>query len=57
LKPGNYFVRVLFDTNKNGVWDTGNFLKKIQPEKTFHYLEEIVIRKNWVLEEKIDLTF
>ena len=57
LKPGNYFVRVLFDTNKNGVWDTGNFLKKIQPEKTFHYSEEIVIRKNWVLEEKIDLTF
>jgi uncharacterized protein (DUF2141 family) len=57
LKPGNYFVRVLFDTNQNGVWDTGNFLKKIQPEKSFHYSEEIVIRKNWVLEEKIDLTF
>jgi len=52
LKPGNYFVRVIFDTNSNGKWDTGNFLKKIQPEKTFHYDQEITIRSNWILEEK-----
>ena len=52
LKPGNYFVRVIFDTNRNGKWDTGNFLKKIQPEKTFHYDQEITIRSNWILEEK-----
>ena len=55
LKPGNYFVRIIFDENENGQWDTGNFLKKIQPEKTFHYEEEIIIRANWVLEEKIYL--
>ena len=55
LKPGNYYVRIIFDENENGKWDTGNFLKKIQPEKTFHYEEEIIIRANWVLEEKIYL--
>ena len=27
-------------------------LKKIQPEKTFHYDQEITIRSNWILEEK-----
>ena len=53
LKPADYFVKVIFDKNKNQMWDTGSFLNRIQPEKVFHYEEEIVIRANWVLEEKI----
>jgi len=31
-RPGEYELRVLFDKNKNGIWDTGNFKKKLQPE-------------------------
>ena len=53
LKPADYFVKVIFDKNKNQMWDTGSFLNRIQPEKVFHYEEEIVIRANWILEEKI----
>ncbi|MBN9298519.1 MAG: Ig-like domain-containing protein [Filimonas sp.] len=30
--PGDYEVRILFDHNKNGIWDKGNFKEKIQPE-------------------------
>ncbi|MDB4024459.1 hypothetical protein N9464_04445, partial [Flavobacteriaceae bacterium] len=53
LKPADYFVKIIFDKNKNQVWDTGSFINRIQPEKVFHYEEEFVIRANWILEEKI----
>ncbi len=33
IDPGKYFLRVIFDTNGNGKYDTGNYLKKIQPER------------------------
>lgn len=51
LNPGNYMVRVIFDSNGNGKWDTGNFLKKIQPEKISYYPTLIELRANW---EKIE---
>ena len=31
-RPGDYELRILYDRNKNGVWDTGNYKKKLQPE-------------------------
>lgn len=51
LNPGKYLARVIFDSNKNRKWDTGNFLKKIQPEKISYYPNLIELRANW---EKIE---
>ncbi len=51
LTPGNYRVRIIFDTNNNGIWDSGNFLKNIQPERVLHYPKELDVRANWELEE------
>lgn len=51
LNPGNYFLRILFDENRNGKWDSGNYLKKQQPEKGLYYPEMIEIRANWSLNE------
>ncbi|MFC2147377.1 Ig-like domain-containing protein [Bacteroidota bacterium] len=51
LEPGNYLVRIIFDSNANGKWDTGNYLKKIQPEKVIYYPSVIEMRANW---EKIE---
>lgn len=51
LEPANYLVRVIFDANNNGKWDTGNYLKKIQPEKISYYPDIIEIRANW---EKVE---
>jgi len=51
LKPSNYLVRVIFDTNKNGKWDTGIYLKKQQPERISYYPDMIELRANW--EERI----
>jgi uncharacterized protein (DUF2141 family) len=47
LIPGNYEFCIIFDTNNNGVWDTGNYLSKIQPERIEYYSDPIEIRKGW----------
>ncbi|WP_318310695.1 Ig-like domain-containing protein [Flagellimonas crocea] len=56
LTPGNYIARVIFDENGNGKWDTGNFLKKRQPEKISYYPGVIEIRANWEKEETFILS-
>ncbi|AXT18415.1 hypothetical protein D7030_07820 [Flavobacteriaceae bacterium AU392] len=43
VDPGIYYLRVVFDTNKNGVYDTGNFLLKQQPERVSHAEGEIEV--------------
>ncbi len=50
LEPAGYILRVIIDANKNGVWDTGNYLESIQPEKVLYYSEVIELRANWEIE-------
>ena len=35
------------DRNNNQQWDTGNYLKKIQPEEVVYMEGEIDLRANW----------
>jgi hypothetical protein len=51
LEPATYLVRLIFDSNENGQWDTGNYLKKNQPEKVLYYPRELEVRANWELDE------
>ncbi len=56
LDPSQYYIRVIYDANKNGVWDTGNFLLKQQPEEV-HYLPELLeLRPNWDRVERLILS-
>ncbi|TLF46724.1 Ig-like domain-containing protein [Maribacter aurantiacus] len=48
ISPGKYLIRAIFDTNNNGQWDTGNYLKRIQPEKVSYYPTTIEMRANWI---------
>jgi len=32
VRPGEYELRLLYDTNRNGVWDPGSYKEKKQPE-------------------------
>jgi hypothetical protein len=50
MPPGAYTLKIVFDENDNGKWDTGNYLEKAQPEKVSIYPEEINIRSNWDLD-------
>ncbi len=47
LLPGKYSLRCYNDKNKNGKRDTGFYIKKEQPEKTYIYQNTILIRANW----------
>ena len=56
LEPKKYYVRLIYDKNKNQIRDTGNYLKKIQPEETIHFPKEIDIRANWDVDQAFDLS-
>ena len=47
LKPGKHLIRVIFDENENRKWDTGDYLKRIQPEEIQYYRDTIEVRSNW----------
>lgn len=53
INPGDYSIRLIHDKNKNMKWDSGNYLKKINAERTIHSLEKIKIRANWIIRESI----
>ena len=55
FKPGEYEIRILFDSNHNGKWDPGNYAKKIQPEKVITIPQKLSIRANWDNERDIKL--
>ena len=56
LIPKKYKIRIIYDTNNNGKWDTGNYLEKKQPEPVQYFPEVQEIRPNWVLNEVIKIT-
>ena len=47
IDPSKYYLRVIFDTNKNGIYDSGNYLKGIQPERVSYYPELIELRSGF----------
>lgn len=57
LLPDLYWIRITEDKNNNGQWDTGSYLKKLQPEKVFYYPDQIDVRSNWEIEQKVIVPF
>jgi len=54
--PGEYQLRILYDSNKNGKWDPGSFFgKKRQPEMVRDLNINLDIRGNWDNEKEITL--
>jgi uncharacterized protein (DUF2141 family) len=47
--PGEYELRILYDTNGNGVWDPGVFFGKTkrQPEKVVTIRKKMNVKANW----------
>ena len=44
---GKYSVRVVYDDNKNGKWDSGSLKPKLQPENIWLDPDIITLRPNW----------
>ena len=55
LKPATYLIQLIEDTNGNKIYDTGNYLKKRQPEKVIHYGEAIEVNASWSLVPTFEL--
>ena len=55
IDSGKYFIRIIFDENKNEKYDSGNFLKRIKPEKVIYYPDEIDVRAGWDLVQEFIL--
>ncbi|MEN9598371.1 MAG: hypothetical protein RL596_682 [Bacteroidota bacterium] len=55
FRGGTYEMRILYDANKNGVWDTGNFKTKKQPEIVQLITKPLAVKSNWDNEVIIQL--
>lgn len=55
LEPGMYLIQLVEDANGNGIYDTGNYLEKRQPEKVIHYGKTIEVRPSWFASETFTL--
>ena len=55
LEPAFYTLRIIYDDNKNKVWDTGSFLDKRQTEEVIYFSKEIDVRANWDVDQPFSL--
>ena len=55
ITPGKYIFRMIKDDNGNKIWDTGNYLKRVQPEAVYYSNFELDIRANWDFNETFNL--
>ena len=58
LPPGDYTLRAVIDSNKNGKWDPGNYLEMIPPEPIIQFVssggeQTMNLRANFVREETL----
>ena len=56
MVPAQFTIRVIYDDNKNKMYDTGSFLEKKYAEEVFYFQREIDVRTNWDVNETIDLS-
>ena len=61
LVPDKYKIKLIYDRNGNGKWDTGSYQDKYQPERVSYINKVIKVRSNWdsvlPLDLKPDSTF
>ncbi|MCP4521563.1 MAG: hypothetical protein GY827_07730 [Cytophagales bacterium] len=54
IRPGTYYLRVLIDENKDGIFERGSLLDKVRPEKVHQHPQKIILKANWEInDEKI----
>lgn len=55
ILAAKYYVRIIYDENKNGKWDSGNVKQRRQPENIWLNDKLITLRPNWEAEEPITI--
>ncbi len=47
LRPGTYYLRLFYDRNHNGRWDTGDPERGLEPEPVRYFPQKLDVRANW----------
>nr|MCS5663754.1 Ig-like domain-containing protein [Flavobacteriales bacterium] len=55
LLPSEYELRLIADSNNDGVWTPGNYAENLLPEKVYYYPEVLNLRANWELEIELKI--
>jgi uncharacterized protein (DUF2141 family) len=55
IEPAKYTLRIIYDDNKNKVWDTGSFMEKRQSEEVIYFPKELDVRSNWDVEQPFNI--
>ena len=55
-KPGEYQMRILYDDNRNGIWDPGNYALKKQPELVIALYRKLNIKANFENDVEVNLS-
>lgn len=53
VQPGNYRAKIIFDSNQNGKWDSGDLFLKQQPEAVILDSKQLKVIADWEIEEEI----
>jgi len=55
ILAAKYYIRIIYDENRNGKWDSGNVRQKRQPENIWLNEKLITLRPNWEAEETVTI--
>ncbi len=55
LTPGNYTLRLVQDSDRNGRWTTGSYAARRQPERVYAETQAIAVRAGWSVEHSWQL--
>lgn len=55
LEPALFYLRLIYDDNKNKIWDSGNFIEKRQAEEVIYFPKQVDVRANWDVEQPFDV--
>jgi hypothetical protein len=56
VEPALFWLRLIYDDNKNKEWDSGNYLEKRQAEEVVYFSKAIDVRANWDVEQVFDVS-
>ncbi|MDI1316746.1 Ig-like domain-containing protein [Flavobacterium sp.] len=55
IEPAKYTLRLIYDDNKNKIWDSGNYMERRQSEEVIYFPKEIDVRSNWDVEQPFNV--
>lgn len=55
VHPGEYYARLVVDSDNDGLWTTGKYIENRKPEQVYYFSKTLKLRANWDVEEDWDV--